>query len=436
MTLNINTSVESLATPTYKRYSFSRSRSSLSQVDQASVVVEVNETGVKVPLGLVQCFNYIQSHGMVEGIFRVNGSVKRINQYYGNVGGEGLETSHASPHDVSGVIKRYLNHFLNDGSIFDAGTTREARGLYEDYQAQMLVDGWDDTSVESFKTARTSYDNDALNEFLEKFVQLIAGERSQEKNHLFVYLVHNLNMVMRHSQKTKMSSTNLAIIFQPYVFESDITTIQALPLLQEILLTLIENSLRLVSEYALVAANLQDSNSLSSIDSPITSNGNINETFAGPDYATRRRSMSHRFSTLLDNYYSPIGTTAKSKRFSISFDQLSKSKSSDKSVDPKMMGLKSTADLADFRNENRFPTPVVHSVPSATQARKKSNRKSFISLFKSLSLLSVDSNDVDLPIYGHLNNSMDSVISKNRVMNDQENVLKRNFSLRIRTKKF
>ena len=110
MSLNINNSVGSFPPPsTYKRISFSRSRSSVSQLESNFTNVSVDGLSVRVPKCLVQCFEYLQSNGIVEGIFRVNGSVKRISQYFANPNVENWIAANPNPHDISGVIKKYLN---------------------------------------------------------------------------------------------------------------------------------------------------------------------------------------------------------------------------------------------------------------------------------------------------------------------------------------
>ncbi|CUM48673.1 uncharacterized protein AC631_00311 [Debaryomyces fabryi] len=444
MTLNINNSVDSFPAPsTYKRISFSRSRSSVSQLESNFTTTSVDGLSVKVPKCLVQCFDYLQSNGMVEGIFRVNGSVKRISQYFSNHNVENWIAANPSPHDISGVIKKYLNYYLYETSVFDGETTKEIKSHYNEYLNQILViDHNDDASINSFKTAKTSYDCNPLNEFVEKVVQSMISERSQDKNQLFIYIVYNLSLIMEHSVKTKMSSINLAIIFQPYFFDnSDINNIQALPFLQEILQTLIENSHVLINEYSIEVANLHDNNSLMSIDSPITHHGNSTDTYIETESSpVRKRSISNRFSTLLDSYYSPIGNTAtgKPKRFSlsISVDQLSNSKPAElKPIDPKSVDVKSIS-MNDISDATGYSTTNSTNPVKPELKSKKSNRKSFIALFRNSSSFSINSDDTKDPIYNHLNNSADSVlIAKNPIVHDQQNFLKRNFSMKMKSKK-
>lgn len=444
MTLNINNSVDSFPPPsTYKRISFSHSRSSVSQLESNFTTTSVNGLSVKVPKCLVQCFDYLQSNGMVEGIFRVNGSVKRISQYFSNHNVENWIAANPSPHDVSGVIKKYLNYYLYETSVFDGATTKEIKNHYIEYMNQILViDHNDDVSINSFKTAKTSYDCSPLNEFVEKVVQSMISERSQDKNQLFIYVVYNLSLIMEHSTKTKMSSINLAIIFQPYFFDnSDINNIQALPLLQEILQTLIENSHALIDEYSIEVANLHDNNSLMSIDSPITNHGNSTDTYIETDTSpVTKRSISNRFSTLLDSYYNPIGNTTvgKPKRFSlsISVDQLSNSKPNElKPIDPKSADVKSIS-MNDVSDAKGYST-TNSTIPVKPELKpRKSNRKSFIALFRNSSSFSINSDDTKDPIYNHLNNSADSVLmAKNQIVDEQQNFLKRNFSMKMKSKK-
>lgn len=244
---------------------------------------------------------------------------------------------------------------------------------------------------------------------------------------------------MDHSIKTKMSSINLAIIFQPYFFDnSDINNIQVLPLLQEILQTLIENASALINEYSIEVANLHDNNSLMSIDSPITHQGNSTDAYIETDTSPiRKRSISNRFSTLLDSYYSPIGNTnsGKPKRFSlsISVDQLSNAKPADiKPIDPKAVDVKAIS----MNDVTGFSTSGPTNPAKSDSKSKKSNRKSFISLFRNSSSFSINSDDTKDPIYNHLNNSADSVlIAKNPIVDDQQTFLKRNFSMKMKSKK-
>lgn len=511
--------------------------------------IDIESNSCQIPTIIVQCFDKIFENTSVEGIFRINGSVKRIGHIYNHLlNNEGFDTitEYYNCHDVCGVLKKFLKIYLPQISeIFSPNYLffDKFKTFYDEY---MNIDS---TSMSSYKTALTSQDSQPLTELLNSFTKFIILKNSSFKNNLFIYFLFNINKLCKYQSTTKMTSLNYSIIFQPYLFNS--SNLSYLPFLQEFLHLLIDNFDLLLESYELnhLQTDNDDYSSVNSIESinisPITDNSHMDSIFDKNAAAiAKRNSVTSKFSNFLENYYTPTNK----KRFSLSFhlekkedrlhdhdshfrvhdddhfkenqfkvhnihdhdsrassissgghylpEQLTKQSSIVKSSEFLFMTRNSSVDKSKenlaFKNskhdvdnsidssikksrESLFDSnPKVNSsTPATTQTNldieypssvnaKKSKRKSFISLFKSSannSSLSIGSKKLNnTPTatsatnattstknkhkspYSNLNNSLDDILMTKKhdtlLHPEQKSLLNRNFSLRIKAKKF
>lgn len=276
---------------------------------------------VTVPAVLNRCFCFIFDHGLVEGVFRINGSTKRVNAYFLQLSQceqwlSAADDERPLAYDVCGVIKRFLKAHLASADLVSASTASQIRALHVQHSA----DG----------------------DFLADVATLLWRRNPPSKNLLVLYLVHTLQRLACFQETTKMTSLNYSIIFQPYVLAS--TAIEDLRPYQEVLQRLIDNADALVAVYrnlgpqnALETALFADTTSLESVEScsasPVTNHSN--EVAIAPlllppvEEKSRRRSLTQRFSMLLDSYYSPTPTPKTNKRFSFNMSNVSLGRSTD-----------------------------------------------------------------------------------------------------------
>lgn len=437
--------------------------------------VDLGKIVVKVPVVMEQCWRYLKARDMLEGVFRISGSTRRVNACYNGRSLASWLAENPSQHDVCSVIKRCLRQYLDGEPLFNEAATGKIKLLYDQYTAKLAVRHdflFEDSGlVFSFKTAKTSYDSDPLEEFNEALVQYLAHDKETHRMYMFLYLLHNLSFLLQHAASTRMSSWNLAIIFEPYVFSS--SKVEHLPYLQRILQIFIQNGDVIADIYASVGSLQSDDNSYLSVESPLTNNV-ANESFAEePDIKdhSNRRSLSKRISTLFDGYYNPVGGSTSKKRLSLSFDLLAKSKFSEKasssedfthaltpddtkaiprtsflghipSPDPytaspyvAQSGNSSAKNSTDNFSRPRKQPHLHHD--TFTGSNKRQNRKSFINNLKGLSLHEKPEQS-KAQIYNQLNNSTDGIFAPSDPMinNAQKSFLKRSLSLKVRSRKY
>lgn len=368
-------------------------------LDIETTVVEVDSLSLEVPALLVDCFSFIATEGLVEGIFRVSGSVRRIREVSQdfNAYKSWLHSGEKSPnaHDVCGVIKSFLREYgLSMNGIFSSSVSQSLKKLYllltrkgssassyscastaSALSAVSSLPDIDETNV--IETPRTLN----VQQFLSSSAQMFLSKNWVKKNELVLYLVHMLHELLKQVDVTKMPPENLSIIFQPYVFTS--SSISDLQVFQEILTVFILNQKTLADEYSKyykVLGGLDeteaDAISITSLDSPYKSSSTdfssvqaspTNKAVAGVPEVSRRFSLSQRISSLWENYNSPLN---KPKRLSFI------SRASDKSNDDLVGGaslcpqesVKSLESLSDiFPSTMKFSKdagPAVHSLES------------------------------------------------------------------------
>lgn len=352
--------------------------------DYPTTLVTLDALSFEVPSLLVDCFSYVESDGLVEGIFRVSGSVRKIrevssdfNQYTKWLNSE---VKKPSPHDVCGVIKLFLREYTSSpNSIFQPSLTNSLKRLYTTEQRNNST-----VSAESFpstvsvlSTVSTLPSIDENNEaekrkdleiprFIASVAHTLLTKNSARKNEFFLFLLHTLSEILKHQEVTKMTAENLSIIFQPYIFTSSV--ISDLLTFQEIFSVLIINEKLLLEEYVRnhkVLGDLDEEEadvvSVSSLYSPSKTSSTdysshqaspSNKPISGSLDAAGRFSLSQKFNSIWDNYNMPF---SRPKRFS--FTSRGSAKSTEDLDQCQSPGSMHDSDRSLESMYNEFSTP-------------------------------------------------------------------------------
>lgn len=320
----------------------------------ATSVVNLRTTPCTVPSLLVDCFNYIRTEGVVEGIFRVSGSVRKIKEISKDFSTYqdwlSSDVKKPSPHDVCGFIKLFLReYFTFPNCIFLAAVSSSIKRLYlsglrrgsemsgDSCHSAVSLLSIPSTSVSVEENSDQLCDLD-VNTFATSVVHILLSKNSSKKNELFFFLIHILKELLVQKEITKMTPQNYSIIFQPYVFSSN--TLSDLSIYQEILSILIVNEKQVIEEYTkshMVLGDLDETEtelfSVSSLYSPskTSSTGYLSlqpspttkpVSGSGGLYTNARFSLSQKFYSFLDNYNISFN---KPKRLSVVSRSLGKS---------------------------------------------------------------------------------------------------------------
>lgn len=424
---------------------------------------------LRVPSLMVDSFKFINTHGLVEGILRISGSVKRINKLYECGSLTWFHEPYPLPHDISGVLKRSLRNFDNHDiqgqiefhelvnefrkwkssnrlkgeqeirhpdcvdtregvasgnetkrdkaadskeTVTEKATEKEIEKITESNQSEEKTETLSCEGASASKSAtatetpkisqddafassanlsppEAAYESTEVESvvlvldvnFYRLFALMVCSKWSQTRLHVFIFVICQLHRLLSEQEKTKMSSSNLAIIFQPYLLNSDL--LELMPELQDILQTIIEDYSTFIESVPLytlesstsiitklseesVTSPISSASSTDSIPSPYTGQTSPlkDETPNIEDYKKKQ----NRFSFLFDSYTSPV-----SKRFSM--DYFSRSKSTSETM-PEPSQLK------------HLPVPLVGNSVSLDQvpqlrdqATKQQKRKSFMNIF-------------------------------------------------------
>lgn len=349
--------------------------------------VHVESVTCRIPTIVVQCFDKIFENSSVEGIFRINGSVKRIGIVYNHLlNNEDFDsiTEYYNCHDVCGVLKKFLKVYLpliND--IFSPNHLffDKFKVFYDEYVNH------DRNSMNSFKTALTTLDNQSLIDLINNFTKYILVKNSSFKNNLLLYFLFNINKLCQSESTTKMTSLNYSIIFQPYLFNS--SNLSYLPFLQDFLHVLIDNFDLLLETYQSNYLQIEndDLNSINSVESinisPITNNSQYDSILEKNTALNgKRNSVTSKFSNFLENYYTPTNR----KRFSINFSQDKKEEKSNdihenhlnlnKNYTHSRTSIVSSRDNSIIENPLTAHSSIVKSSELLLMSRKSSYAKS------------------------------------------------------------
>lgn len=353
-------------------------------LDFPKTLVTLDALSFEVPSLLVDCFSYVGSDGLVEGIFRVSGSVRKIREVSADFNSYirwlNSEERKPSPHDVCGVIKLFLREYTSSpNSIFHSSLSNSIKRMYlaeQRHNSTVSAESFPST-VSVLSTVSTLPSIDENNEaerrkvsemprFITSVAHLLLTKNSARKNEFFLYLLHTLGKLLEHQDITKMSAENLSIIFQPYIFTS--SALSDLLIYQEILSILIINQELLLEEYVKnhkVLGDLDeeegDEVSVSSLYSPSKTSSTdysshqaspSNKPMGGSFDAAGRFSLSQKFNSFWDNYNIPF---SRPKRFSFT------SRGSAKSVEDldqcQSPGSSHDSDRSLESIDNDFSTP-------------------------------------------------------------------------------
>lgn len=353
--------------------------------DFPKTLVTLDALSFEVPSLLVDCFSYVKSEGLVEGIFRVSGSVRKIREVSSdfNLYTRWLnsEEKRPSPHDVCGVIKLFLREYTSSPNcIFHSSLSNSIKRTYlaeQRHNSTVSAESFPSTvSVLSTVSTLPSIDESnevekrkgpELNRFVASVAHLILTKNSARKNEFFLYLLDTLRSLLEHQEVTKMSAENLSIIFQPYIFMS--SALSDLLTFQEIFSILINNEKLLLEEYVKnlhILGDLDEEEadvvSLSSLYSPSkTSSTDYSSHQASPSNkpmgsssidAAGRFSLSQKFTSFWDNYNMPF---SRPKR--LSFASRGSARSTEYLDQCQSPGSSHASDLSLESIDNEFSTP-------------------------------------------------------------------------------
>jgi hypothetical protein len=170
----------------------------------------------------------------VEGIFRLNGSAKRIKDLQEVFDsperyGKGLDWSGYTVHDAANVLRRYLNQLPEP--IVPLEFYERFREPLRIYQRQVL-EGKDTADADKFDHAKA----------VETYQNLII-ELPPLNKQLLLYILDLLAVFASKSDQNRMPSANLSAIFQPGMLshpQHDMSP-EEYKLSQDVLIFLIEN---------------------------------------------------------------------------------------------------------------------------------------------------------------------------------------------------
>ncbi len=172
----------------------------------------------------------------VEGIFRLNGSAKRIKELQTLFDspdryGKGLDWSGYTVHDAANILRRYLN--LLPQPIVPLDFYERARDPLRSHQAQAVGD------MEAQVPDAGPFDHDAAITTYQKLITELPPLNRQ----LLLYILDLLAVFSSKSEQNRMTSANLAAIFQPGLLShpSHDMSPNEYRLSQDVLIFLIEN---------------------------------------------------------------------------------------------------------------------------------------------------------------------------------------------------
>lgn len=159
-------------------------------VDAFKVVsVEINNIHLTIPIILRDLFQFINDE-IIEGLFRINGSLKKINYYYNNLHKYKKWLPDANIYDVCSLLKKIL---ITNYKYID-------------------VDKLDLTELKAL--TMQDFNWDYFNRFINNHVNSLSLN-------IFIYSINFISNLLKHTTITKMSLLNYSIIFQPIFLSCD-----------------------------------------------------------------------------------------------------------------------------------------------------------------------------------------------------------------------
>ncbi|KAJ5156933.1 uncharacterized protein N7482_008033 [Penicillium canariense] len=188
-----------------------------------------------VPIVVAKCGVFLKDRATdVEGIFRLNGSAKRIKDLQEIFDsperyGKGLDWSGYTVHDAANVLRRYLNQLPEP--IVPLEFYERFREPLRIYQKQVQA-GKESADADKFDHAKA----------VETYQRLIV-ELPPLNKQLLLYILDLLAVFASKSDQNRMTSANLSAIFQPGMLshpQHDMSP-EEYKLSQDVLIFLIEN---------------------------------------------------------------------------------------------------------------------------------------------------------------------------------------------------
>ncbi|KAJ5445815.1 Rho GTPase activation protein [Penicillium cf. griseofulvum] len=267
-----------------------------------------------VPIVVAKCGVFLKEKATdVEGIFRLNGSAKRIKDLQEVFDsperyGKGLDWSGYTVHDAANVLRRYLNQLPEP--IVPLEFYERFREPLRIYQRQVLEDK-ETADADKFDHAKA----------VETYQNLII-ELPPLNKQLLLYILDLLAVFASKSDQNRMPSGNLSAIFQPGMLshpQHDMSP-EEYKLSQDVLIFLIENQDHFLFGMSGTAADEQTVKEVEGgIPRPVShttvrrsvSNASANtESHRKLDSIRRNVSVSSRNSRHSNNAQSPVTPTS------------------------------------------------------------------------------------------------------------------------------
>ncbi|KAG7810356.1 hypothetical protein KL921_002851 [Ogataea angusta] len=216
------------------------------EAKRSSVRLEVADMTLVVPTLVHKCCQFILDQGPKEGIFRINGSIKKIKKIESLIREHGIdsfdfdtcrvenvdnsEDTAPNAYDAAMVLKRWLSN-LADGLI-TLDVSKSLKTVAESPQEVPIPDETEDATPTTEEASQTESE-DAFSLSSYKTIPTSIEDTDKEKEslenlplvnlHLFIYLLSFLNKLAQPDicDITKMPSSNLAKIFQMSFFKVD-----------------------------------------------------------------------------------------------------------------------------------------------------------------------------------------------------------------------
>ncbi|KAG7719638.1 hypothetical protein KL949_001217 [Ogataea haglerorum] len=216
------------------------------EAKRSSVQLEIADMTLVVPTLVHKCCQFILSQGPKQGIFRINGSIKKIKKIESLIREQGIdsfdfstcrvenidnsEDTAPNAYDAAMVLKRWLSN-LADGLI-TLDVSRSLKAAVESPQEVPALDEAEDVTQTTEEASQTESE-DAFSLSSYKTIPTSVEDTDKEKEsleslplvnlHLFIYLLSFLNKLAQPDicDITKMPSSNLAKIFQMSFFKVD-----------------------------------------------------------------------------------------------------------------------------------------------------------------------------------------------------------------------
>ncbi|KAG7901173.1 hypothetical protein KL935_002239 [Ogataea polymorpha] len=216
------------------------------EAKRSSVQLEIADMTLVVPTFVHKCCQFILSQGPKEGIFRINGSIKKIKKIEALIREQGIdsfefdtcrvenvdnsEDTAPNAYDAAMVLKRWLSN-LADGLI-TLDVSKSLKTAAASPQEVPVLDETEDAARTAEEASQTESE-DAFSLSSYKTIPTRVEDTDKEKEslenlplvnlHLFIYLLSFLNKLSQPDvcDITKMPSSNLAKIFQMSFFKVD-----------------------------------------------------------------------------------------------------------------------------------------------------------------------------------------------------------------------